>query len=242
MGGFTVGSNITEYSSHLKKYPPLSREEEHELAVKYYEDGCADAARKLCLHNLRFTFSVANKYSSRYKVDLIDLIQEANIGLMTAITKFDPTKGTRLITYAVKWIEVSMQNYIVKNLTMISRNVHARRKELFGKGKHNEIKKDFSFSAGAEGMDTTMAKENTEADYIKYDSYCYTVKEINKVIIELSDRDKYIVENRLMKDKQDRLTHKEIAKDFGVSRERIRQVEGRLIKTLKSRLVHLVNF
>src|SRR4051794_15757604 len=94
---------IGAYMREVERYSQLSREEERELALRYYDDGDLNAAHRLVVANLRFVVKIAFEYQQS-GLRLLDLIQEGNLGLMMATKKFDPHRGYRLITYAVWWI------------------------------------------------------------------------------------------------------------------------------------------
>lgn len=123
---------IEKYLADISNYPILSRKEEYELAMKYKKTGDLLAARKLVLSNLRFVVRVANEYKN-YGLNVLDLIQEGNIGLMKAVTKFDPTKGYRLISYAVWWIRAYIQDFIIKNWSLVKMGTTEAQRKLFYK-------------------------------------------------------------------------------------------------------------
>ncbi|MEM6734063.1 MAG: sigma-70 family RNA polymerase sigma factor, partial [Myxococcota bacterium] len=104
---------VDQYMDESAKHPPLSREEEVRLAQAYIQNDDLSAANKLVAANLRFVVKVAHEYSG-YGLDLLDLIQEGNIGLMMAVKKFDPDKGNRLISYATWWIRAYINNYVIR--------------------------------------------------------------------------------------------------------------------------------
>src|SRR3989338_9467105 len=106
-------NSLSTYLVEINKIPLLSAEEERRLAVRYREEGDVEAVHALVTSNLRFVVKVAKEFSS-YGVRTADLIQEGNIGLMIAVKKFDPSKGYRLISYAVWWIREMIQNFILK--------------------------------------------------------------------------------------------------------------------------------
>ena len=93
-------NTIERFLAEISNHPVLSREEEHKLATKYKEDGDLEAARQLIRANLKFVVKVANEYKN-YGINPMDVIQEGNLGLMQAVKRFDPTRGYRLISYAV---------------------------------------------------------------------------------------------------------------------------------------------
>ncbi len=121
---------INAYLAELKKYPLLSKEEEHALAIRYHEHHDSKAAEKLVTSNLRFVVKVAAEYS-KFGAKLIDLIQEGNVGLMHAVRDFNPYKGVRLITYAVWWIRGYIQDYLMRQYSMVRIGTTANQRKLF---------------------------------------------------------------------------------------------------------------
>ena len=107
-------NSLEKYLTEISNYKILSREEEYKYAQEYRKSGNVNAARKLITANLRFVVKIAMEYKN-YKLNLMDIIQEGNLGLMKAVTKFDPTKRYRLISYGVWWIRAYIQNFIMKN-------------------------------------------------------------------------------------------------------------------------------
>ena len=126
-------SSMEQYLAEVSRFPWLTREEEEELARRWNEDGDMSAAQQLVTANLRFVVKVAYEYKN-YDVKLVDLVQEGNIGLMKAVRRFNPDRGYRLISYAVWWIRAYMQNYILKNWSMVKIGSTAKnRRMLFGR-------------------------------------------------------------------------------------------------------------
>jgi RNA polymerase sigma-32 factor len=120
------------YMVQVNRFDLLSSEEEHELATRHLQEGDMEAAHKLVCANLRFVVKVANEYRS-YGLRLLDLVQEGNIGLMMAVRKFDPQRGTRLITYAVWWIRAYIQSYVMRSWSMVKIGTTQMQKKLFFK-------------------------------------------------------------------------------------------------------------
>ena len=118
------------YLREMAKYPLLSPKEEQLLAQKFYNSKDPQAAKILAQANLRFVVKIAMEYT-RFGARLIDLIQEGNIGLLQAIKQFNPYKGVRLITYAVWWIRGYMQEYILRQYSLVRIGKTARQKKLF---------------------------------------------------------------------------------------------------------------
>ncbi len=120
------------YMVQVNRFDLLSAEEEYDLAIRHLRDGDMEAAHKLICANLRFVVKVANEYRG-YGLRLLDLVQEGNIGLMMAVKKFDPARGTRLITYAVWWIRAYIQNYIMRSWSLVKIGTTQMQKKLFFK-------------------------------------------------------------------------------------------------------------
>jgi RNA polymerase sigma-32 factor len=120
---------LDRYMERVRKIPTLSREEEHELAVRA-KAGDQDAADRLVEANLRFVVAVALQYR-RYGIPLAELLAEGNLGLMMAVKKFDPDRGTRFVTYAGYWIRAYVLDLVVKSTTMVGAGSGPLRSKLF---------------------------------------------------------------------------------------------------------------
>lgn len=125
-----VVDNLSLYMAEIKKFPLLSAEEEHRLAVRYHEENDLEAAHCLITANLRFVVKIAAEYRN-YGMRMLDLIQEGNIGLMMAVRKFNPYKGLRLISYAVWWIRAYIQNYLISSWSLLKIGTTQAQKKLF---------------------------------------------------------------------------------------------------------------
>lgn len=121
---------VSLYLAEIRKYALLSKEQEFELAKKYFETKDATAAQALVTANLRFVVKIAAEYS-KFGARMIDLIQEGNMGLMHAVKDFNPYKGVRLITYAVWWIRGYIQEYLMKQYSMVKIGTTQNQKKLF---------------------------------------------------------------------------------------------------------------
>ncbi len=134
----SVGT-FDSYLSLVSQMPKLSPEQEHELAVRYRDNGDIIAARELVMSNLRFVAHVARGYSG-YGLPLADIVQEGNIGLMKAVKRFDPDLGVRLVSFAVHWIKAEIHEYVIKNWRIVKiATTKAQRKLFFNLRK---LKKD----------------------------------------------------------------------------------------------------
>lgn len=125
-------SSLSTYLVEINRFSLLSKEEEFALALRYREGGDIQAAHQLVTSNLRFVVKIAYEYVS-YGLKMADLIQEGNIGLMTAVKKFDPKKGYRLISYAVWWIRAYIQNFILKSWSLVKMGTTQAQRKLFYK-------------------------------------------------------------------------------------------------------------
>ena len=121
---------VAVYLRELRKYPLITKEKELELAKKYYDTKDPQAAQELITSNLRFVVKVAAEYS-KFGARLIDLVQEGNMGLMHAVREFNPYKGVRLITYAVWWIRGYIQEYLMKQYSLVKIGTTQNQKKLF---------------------------------------------------------------------------------------------------------------
>jgi RNA polymerase sigma-32 factor len=117
----------------VQKYPPiLTPEEEHNLAVKLYENHDLSAARELVLSHMRFVAFIAHGYKG-YGLEQEDLIQEGTIGLMKAVKRFNPNKNVRLASFAVYWIRAEIHEFIFKNWKIVKVATTKAQRKLFFK-------------------------------------------------------------------------------------------------------------
>ena len=132
-------STLQLYLARIRQYPLLTPEEEFALAVKYREEGDRDAAYKLVTSNLRLVFKIALEFQRTWMNNLLDLIQEGNVGLMQAVKKFDPYKETRLSSYASYWIKAYILKFILDNWRLVKiGKTQAERKLFFNLYKEKE--------------------------------------------------------------------------------------------------------
>ncbi len=270
-------NTIERYLAEISNYPVLSREEEFRLASQYKEEGDLESARQLIRANLRFVVKIANEYKN-YGINLMDVIQEGNLGLMQAVKRFDPTRGYRLISYAVWWIRAYMQNYIVKTWSLVKVGTTQAQRKLFYKlrSTKNEMDlrnqelstEDYKMIANKLGvpdeavieMDKRMGtkdlsldaeiKDHSESSHIDFledknldqeDIISKSQEEeaVHEGLVDamddLNDREKFIIENRVLTDSPKTL--EEIGQKYQISRERVRQIESAALKKIKGVLV-----
>jgi len=169
---------LQSYLDEIRKYPLLSREEEFELAEHYYNTKDQKAAQKLVTSNLRFVVKIAAEYS-KFGSKLIDLIQEGNVGLMHAVREFNPHKDVKLITYAVWWIRGHIQEYLMKQHSLVKIGTTNNQKKLYyklNKEKQKLIReglepsvKLLSSRLGVEEKDVTLMETRLGAKDISLD-------------------------------------------------------------------------
>jgi RNA polymerase sigma-32 factor len=129
---------LQRYLLELRQFKPLSAEEEHELAVRYRDEGDEAAAYQLITANLSLVVKIARLYNRVYH-NVIDLIQEGNIGLIEAVARFDPYKGNRLPTYASWWIKAYIIKFLIDNFRIVRiGTTNERRRLLFNLRKEKE--------------------------------------------------------------------------------------------------------
>lgn len=264
---------LQRYLSEIRRYSVLSREEEHKLAVEYKEYGNLDAAYKLVTSNLRLVVMIAREYQRAFR-NLLDLIQEGNIGLMEAVKNFDPYRGIRFPSYAVWWIRAYIIRYLINDWRMVKiGTTQAQRKLFFNLQKEKEKLEAEGFTPGPkllaerlnvkEGevieMEQRLANrdlstdvpvgEDGEATLLSFlpdtsanPEESVANAEYKKVVGEkieefasnLKDKELVIFRERLLNEEP--LTLREIGERYGISRERVRQIEDRLKKRLKEYL------
>ncbi len=268
--------NIDRYVAEISRYPLLTRDEELELATRYRDLGEIAAAHKLVVSNLRFVVKIAHQYRG-YGLKLIDLIQEGNLGLMMAVKKFDPSKGYRLISYAVWWIRAQIRSFIVRSWSLVKiGTTYAQRKLFFslrGRRAHAEqqangavasssmadalarelgvlapevtememrlARRDFSLNAQL-GEDTSATHQDVLAEddprtqedlLVQEEQHKLLRGTVAATMKSLSEKERTILSLRYLNDEPQTL--QELGDTFQVSRERVRQIEARLLKKLR---------
>ena len=122
--------SFNSYLQKIRKFPMLDAAEEYILAKNWRDKGDKESAHKLVTSHLRLVAKIATGYRG-YGLPMSELVSEGNIGLMTAVKKFDPEKGFRLATYAMWWIKASMQEYILRSWSLVKIGTTAAQKKLF---------------------------------------------------------------------------------------------------------------
>lgn len=128
--GSSEYSTLIQYMKEVNQYPILNRDQEKEIADKFYKTKDPKYAHILVQSNLRFVIKVASEYA-KFGNRLLELIQEGNVGLMTAVQEFNPYKNIRLITYAVWWIRGYMLEYLMKQHSVVKIGTNNQQKKIF---------------------------------------------------------------------------------------------------------------
>ena len=124
--------SFSSYIAEINRIPLLTPQEETELAQHYKKHQDLKTAHRLVTANLRFVVKIAGEYRG-YRMRMMDLVQEGNMGLMRAVKKFDPDRGYRLISYAVWWIRAYIQDYIIRSWSLVKVGTTQLQKKLFFK-------------------------------------------------------------------------------------------------------------
>jgi len=261
---------LQRYLAEIRRFPLLSREEEHRLAVEYKEYGNVEAAYKLVTSNLRLVVMIAREYQKAFK-NLLDLIQEGNMGLMEAVKNFDPYRGVRFPSYAVWWVRAYMIRYIMNDWRMVKiGTTQAQRKLFFNLQKEKEKIEAEGLTPGPKllaqrlnvkedevvEMEQRLASRDLSVDmpigdddeatllnFLPDDKqtpeeqfaetqYSDLLREKMELFAKnLKDKELVIYRERLLNEEP--LTLREIGEKYGISRERVRQIEERVKKKLK---------
>jgi RNA polymerase sigma-32 factor len=274
---------LSAYMAQLAHCAPISREEEHELAVRWVEEKDEDAARQLALANLRLVVKIAMEYRRAW-TSVLDLIQSGNVGLLEAIQRFDPYKGVKLTSYATYWIRAYILKYIMDNYRTVRLGRSRAQRKLFFRlnkekrrleregfevgpkllAEHLEVSEedvvdmeqrmsqsDLSLNAparrdepGAEYGDFIPAGGESAEDAIGDTELRRVFREqVSGFATQLGERDQQIIDERVLADADDQKTLQQLADEFGISRERVRQLEARLVVRLRDYLKeNLVDF
>ena len=275
----SASNTMKMYLKEIEEYQMLSAKEEVELA-KAIIDSSEEAKEKFINSNYRLVVSIAKKYRKE-SVDMLDLIQAGNLGLIKAVEKFDYTKGYKFSTYATWWIKQSITRYIDDCENTIRIPVHLHQRINFVKRKKQELanvlQREPSMEELAEvcelevdkvldilkrdknivSLDTPIKEDEDSSlvEFIPSDAHFGDVviheveqknlrEKIEEVLTGLSDQEQHVLRMRFGLDDDTPKTLEEIGKVFGVTRERIRQIEAKAIRKLRhpSRLKLLKNF
>ena len=270
-GLLPLSGSLDAYITAVNGIPMIDAGEEKRLAERLHGKNDLQAAQQLVLSNLRFVVHIARGYLG-YGLPLADLIQEGNIGLMKSVKRFDPTKGVRLISFAVHWIKAEIHEFILRNWRLVKvATTKAQRKLFFNlrsmkhrlgwmnrqevetvarelKVKPEEVLEmesrlsghDVSFNATAvDGDDNSYGPEDYLA--VEHDAYAEIEQaewqgqredRMKTALATLDARSRDILSRRWLKDGE-KAGLQELGDEYGVSAERIRQIETAAMKKLR---------
>ncbi len=144
----TATDPLSRYFVEISRYALLSREEEKALAVRAHDHGDAGAAQQLALANLRLVVKIAMDYR-RVWTNVLDLIQEGNLGLLQGVQRFDPHRGVKLSSYAAYWIRAYILKYLIDNIRLVRvGSSRAERKLFFRLNKEKQELESQGFEVG----------------------------------------------------------------------------------------------
>ncbi|WAS93000.1 RNA polymerase factor sigma-32 [Nannocystis punicea] len=263
-----------QYMAEVRRHPLLTREEEHALAVRWVEQGDAEAAKQLVTSNLRLVVKIAHEYKRAYQ-NLLDLVQEGNVGLIQAVKKFDPYRGVKLSTYSGWWIRAYILKFILNNWRLVKIGTTQNQRKLFFNlrkqvdrlkqagvdptperiaaaldvSEAEVIEMDRRLSAPDMSLDAPLTgggdedDGRTRMDIIEDSSDDPEVEvestefkdilhaKLRRFGATLSGRELEIFRDRIVADEP--ITLQELGDRWGVSRERARQLEKRMVLRLR---------
>ena len=261
---------LSRYLSEIRRFPLLTREEETEIAKRYHEHHDREDAFRLVTANLRLVVKIALEFARASK-NVLDLIQEGNVGLMEAVKNFDPYRGIRFPSYAVWWVRAYIYRYLINNWRLVKiGTTQAQRKLFFNLRKESErleaqgfrlepkllaqrmgvkesevreMQERMAQSEVSLDQPAGQAEDTTLIDVLPDDSANpeetaaadewrnFARERVEEFAATLKDKELEIFNSRLLTD--DPATLQEIGERFGISRERVRQIETRLKDRLR---------
>jgi RNA polymerase sigma-32 factor len=265
------------YMASLRHAPRFDRDEEHQLAVEYLKRRDPEIARQLVTANLKLVVKLAHEYTRAHR-NLLDLIQEGNVGLVQAIEKYDPHRNVKLSSYAAWWIRAYMLRYILQNARIVRLGTTATQRKLFFNLRKEQAKLErMGFVPSAKNVAERLRVPEAEvldmeqrlsAPDASLDAPVFTnghdepgrsrldlvespawrpdvateeveFKERLHQVLEafgsrLKGRERALFDERLIS--AEPRTLQELGDRFGISRERTRQLEMRLLARLKTYL------
>ena len=276
-GSITRFDPMAAYLREVQRHPLLTPEQTHEIAVRFLQTQDANAAAQLVTSNLRLVVKIAYEYRRAYK-NIMDLVQEGNIGLMQAVKRYDPYRGVKLSSYAAWWIRAYILRFILNNWRLVKLgttqaqrklffNLRKKRAELVAMGidpTDQEVAKQLNVPVSdVADMEVRLQQSEKSLDAPVGDAEGRSIarvdmmpsvwdgpetlladEEVQALLKEklaefrktLAGKEKElaIFDERLVADEP--LTLQELGDRFGISRERVRQLEQRLTSRLREYL------
>jgi RNA polymerase sigma-32 factor len=267
------------YLREVSRFPLLQPEEEFQLAQRVRESGDSDAAFRLISSHLRLVVKIAMDFQRRWMQNVLDLIQEGNVGLMRAVQKFDPDKGIKFSYYASFWIKAYILKFIMDNWRLVKiGTTQAQRKLFYNLNKERQrlqaqgfdpdtstlsknlnvseeqvLEMEQRLSSGDMSLDTTIADDSntTRMDFLpalgpgveetmaQGEISSKLQEHLETILPELNDKEVDILRYRLLSDQP--LTLREIGEKYDITRERVRQLEARLLQKLRAHLTENID-
>jgi len=262
------------YLREINRFPILEPDEEFELARRVREDNDENAAFRLVTSHLRLVVKIAMEFQRKWMKNVLELIQEGNIGLMKAVQKFNPDRGIKFSYYAAFWIKAYILKFIMDNWRMVkigttqsqrklfynlgrerqrlenlgfdpnsetlSQNLDVSKEEVeemtMRMGQHDlSLDSPFSDESATTRLDMLPALEASVEDKLAKEEISDSLREHIKTILpSLNDKEKAILNQRLLSSSP--VTLREIGDEFNITRERVRQIESRLLQKLREHL------
>lgn len=268
------GDALSLYLNEIGRFPVLKPEEEVMLARRVRDHNDQEAAFRLISSHLRLVVKIAMDFQRRWMQNVLDLIQEGNVGLMRAVQKFDPEKGIKFSYYAAFWIKAYILKFIMDNWRMVKIGTTQSQRKLFynlnkerqrlqalgfdptvstlsenlGVSAEEILEMDQRLSKGDMSLDVTLGDDTTttrldflpalgpgvEESLADDEIAGLVVKHLNTLRPQLNDKELDILEKRLLTDTP--VTLREIGEQYGITRERVRQIEARLLQKIRKHL------
>ncbi len=262
------------YLRQVSEFPTMSAEEEFDLARQFRDQGDQEAAFRLIASNLRLVVKIAMEFQRKWRKNVLDFIQEGNVGLMKALKKFDPDKGIKFSYYASFWIRAYILKFIMDNWRMVKvGTTQAQRKLFYNLSKEKQRLESIGITADPDAisqnldvsesdvvamsqrmgqhdlsldmpytedsdvtpMNTIPSQEEGAEEILERGKTAQIVQEnIQELRPKLIDKERDIIEQRLLAETP--VTLREIGEKYGITRERIRQIESRLLDKIKAHI------
>lgn len=264
--------SLDQYMRTIKAFPVLTAEEELDYATRLKNNNDLEAAKALIVSHLRLVASIARGYSG-YGLPQADLIQEGNIGLMKAVKRFDPSRGVRLVSFAMHWIKAEMHEYIVRNWRLVKiATTKAQRKLFFnlrsmktgaGSLRPDEVahiarelkvkpEEVLEMESRLGGHEISLEGNQDDDSEDSFSPIAYLQDQqpepsemlsaieqehlqttgLANALASLDERSRRIVEARWLSQGDSSTLH-DLADEFGISAERIRQIEQKAMQKMK---------
>src|SRR6266516_1815483 len=263
----TAESGLTRYLEEIRRFPMLEPQEEYMLAKSWREHGDREAAHRLVTSHLRLVAKIAMGYRG-YGLPIAEVISEGNVGLMQAVKRFEPEKGFRLATYAMWWIKASIQEYILRSWSLVKMGTTANQKKLFfnlrkakskisaleeGDMRPDQVKLIAKRLGGDASLNTPIREDGDSGEWQDWlvsdapsqervlaenEELDNRRKALGEALSVLNDRERRIFEARRLS--EDPITLEQLAEEFGVSRERVRQIEVRAFEKVQNAVKHRI--